>query len=80
MMFKAWLRGIHHSVLHLQPYIDGYTYRFYRHKMKEGNFEYPIQRMVENAPYPYKSSIYQTSSSKKYQRDWKGELLSFLTR
>jgi hypothetical protein len=28
MMFKAWLRGIHHSVRDLQTYINEYTYRF----------------------------------------------------
>jgi hypothetical protein len=54
MLFKAWLRGIHHSVIHLQPYIDEYTYRFNRHKMKEGIFENLMKRMVEKPPYPYK--------------------------
>ena len=54
MLFKAWLRGIQHSVIHLQPYIDAYTYRFNRHKMKEGIFENLMKRMVEKPPYPYK--------------------------
>jgi hypothetical protein len=54
MMFKAWLRGIHHNVNHLQAYIDEYSYRFNRHKMKTGLFENLIKRMVENEPYPYK--------------------------
>jgi len=49
-MFKAWLRGIHHSVLHLQPYIDEYTYRFNRHKMREGIFENLMKRMLERPP------------------------------
>ena len=31
MMFKAWLRGTHHSVKHLQSYLDEYCYRFNRH-------------------------------------------------
>jgi hypothetical protein len=30
MMFKAWLRGVHHSVEYLQAYINEYTYRFNR--------------------------------------------------
>lgn len=58
MMFKAWLRGTHHSVMNLQPYIDEYTYRFNRHKMKEGIFENLLTRMVEKPPYPYKMFIY----------------------
>lgn len=37
MMFKAWLRGVHHSVHYLQSYINEYTYRFNRHKMKEAD-------------------------------------------
>jgi len=39
MLFKAWLRGIHHSVNDLQAYIDEYTYRFNRHLMKAYIFE-----------------------------------------
>jgi len=54
MMFKAWLRGVHHSVEHLQSYINEYTYRFNRHKMKEGIFENLIKRMIEKPPYSYK--------------------------
>lgn len=50
MMFKAWLRGVH-SVKHPQAYIDEYTYRFNRHKMKEGIFENLMNRMVEKPPY-----------------------------
>ena len=34
MMFKAWPRGTYHLVINLQPYINEYTYRFNRHKMK----------------------------------------------
>lgn len=54
MGFKGWLRGVHHHVDNLQAYIDEYTYRFNRHKMKEGIFENLITRMVEAKPYPYK--------------------------
>lgn len=57
MMFKAWLRGTHHSVRYLQSYINEYTYRFNRHNMKEGIFENLIKRMVLKAPYPYKLII-----------------------
>lgn len=63
MMFKVWLRGIHHSVSHLQPYIDEYTYRFNRHKMKEGIFENLMERMVAKPPYPYKEFYLSTPSS-----------------
>lgn len=57
MMFKAWLRGTHHSVTNLQPYINEYTYRFNRHKMKEGIFENLMKRMMSKPPYPYKEFI-----------------------
>ena len=30
MMVKGWLRGIHHSVKNLQPYLDEFCYRFNR--------------------------------------------------
>lgn len=57
MMFKAWLRGTHHSVMNLQPYINEYTYRYNRHKMKEGIFENLMKRMVSKPPYPYAKFI-----------------------
>ena len=57
MMFKAWLRGVHHSVHYLQAYIDEYTYRFNRHKMKEGIFENLMKRMMSKTPYTYKMII-----------------------
>ena len=57
MMFKAWLRGVHHSVRHLQAYINEYTYRFNRHKMKEGIFENLVNRMIKNPPHTYKMII-----------------------
>jgi len=50
MMFKAWLRGIHHSVRDLQAYLDEYTYRFNRSFMKQGIFENLINRMIDNKP------------------------------
>lgn len=51
MMFKAWLKGVHHSGEHLQPYINE---RFNRHQMKEGIFENLISRMVRNDLTPIK--------------------------
>lgn len=57
MMFKAWLRGTHHSVKHLQAYVDEYTYRYNRHKMKKGIFENLLNRLVKGAPLPYKLII-----------------------
>ena len=53
MMFKAWLRGIHHSVKNVQAYIDEYTYRFNRSFMKENIFENLIGRMVNHQPCGY---------------------------
>ena len=47
MMFKAWLRGIHHSVDNLQAYIDQYCYRFNHSQMKG-------EIMVDHEPCPYK--------------------------
>jgi hypothetical protein len=35
MMFKGCLSETHHSVRYLQSYINEYTNRFNRHKMKE---------------------------------------------
>jgi hypothetical protein len=57
MMFKAWLRGMHHSVRNLQAYINEYTYRYNRHSMKDGLFENLMLRMVRSEPYPYKMFI-----------------------
>ncbi len=54
MMFKAWLRGVHHHVKHLQAYIDEYSFRFNRHNMTTGIFENLMGRMVAAEPYPVK--------------------------
>ncbi|EON79167.1 hypothetical protein ADIS_0396 [Lunatimonas lonarensis] len=40
--------------MNLQPYINEYTDRFSRHKMKEGIFKNLMKRMMANPPYPYK--------------------------
>lgn len=50
MMFKAWLRGTHHSVQNLQAYLDEYCYRFNRNLMKAGIFENLIKRMAAHSP------------------------------
>lgn len=57
MMFKAWLRGMHHSVDNLQAYINEYTYRFNRHFMNGEIFDNLLMRMVRTKPYPYKLFI-----------------------
>jgi hypothetical protein len=46
-MFKAWLRGMHHSVMHLQDYLDEHAYRFNRSFMKENIFDNLLSRTVE---------------------------------
>jgi len=55
MMFKAWLRGTHHSVKHLQGYLDEYCYRFNRSLMKEDIFDNLLNRMVLHRPVYYKN-------------------------
>ena len=51
MLFKSWLRGIHHHVNDLQAYIDEYTYRFNRHFMNAHIFDNLILRMINAKPY-----------------------------
>jgi transcription initiation factor IIE alpha subunit len=53
MGFKSWLRGMHHSVEHLQAYIDEYSYRFNRSFMKIGIFENLLRRAVVAKPINY---------------------------
>jgi len=57
MMFKAWLRGMHHSVMHLQDYLDEYAYRFNRSFMKETIFDNLLARAVKLDPVSRKSMI-----------------------
>ncbi|EON77799.1 ISSod11, transposase [Lunatimonas lonarensis] len=56
-MFKAWVRGTHHSVVALQPYINEYTYRLNRQLMNEVVFENLVVRILAQVPYPYKVFI-----------------------
>ena len=57
MMFKAWLRGVHHKVRDLQAYIDEYTYRYNRNFMKEGIFYNLMNRMIKGKKITYKQII-----------------------
>jgi hypothetical protein len=55
MMFKAWLRGMHHSVVNLQDYLDEYAYRFNRSLMQENIFDNLLDRAVKHPPLPLTS-------------------------
>lgn len=50
MMFKAWLRGIHHHCSHLQRYIDEFCYRFNRLKYPGSIFHNLLKTMIDNEP------------------------------
>lgn len=50
MMFKAWLRGIHHRCRHLQDYLNEYCYRFNRLKHTKNIFHNLIKRMIIAPP------------------------------
>jgi len=63
MLFKSWLRGIHHRVTDLQAYIDEYTYRFNRHFMNASIFDNLILRMIKaNACVIFKSEDKSTAA------------------
>ena len=55
MGFKAWLRGIHHSVDHLQAYINEYCYRYNRHLMNGDIFDNLMIRLVNHEPVFYQN-------------------------
>jgi len=50
MMIKGWLRGIHHSVKNLQPYLDEFCYRFNRIKSFDAIFHNITKRMMYHQP------------------------------
>lgn len=50
MMIKGWLRGIHHSVKNLQPYLDEFCYRFNRGNAVERIFHNITGRMIYHHP------------------------------
>ena len=54
MMFKGWMRGMHHSVDHLQGYLDEYAYRFNRSAMDGAIFDNLLVRAAKHSPAPYK--------------------------
>jgi hypothetical protein len=55
MMFKAWLRGIHHRCKNLQTYLNEYCYRFNRLNSMDTIFDNLICRMINHPP-----AFYQT--------------------
>jgi hypothetical protein len=54
MMFKAWLRGIHHHCKHLQNYLDEFCYRFNRLRHIDTIFNNLMVRMVKANPVSLK--------------------------
>jgi len=50
MVIKGWLRGIHHSVKNLQPYLDEFCYRFNRMKSFDKIFHNITGRMMYHQP------------------------------
>lgn len=59
MLFKNWLRGIHHkcSNEHLHAYLKEYVYRFNRRNKRKYLFDEMIQAMMNNIPHPYNHLI-----------------------
>jgi transcription elongation factor Elf1 len=55
MLFKNWLRGIHHkcSKTHLHAYLDEYKYRFNKRNMRQWLFNDMIGRLMHHEPRPY---------------------------
>ena len=49
MMFKGWLRGVHHHCSHLQGYLNEFCYRFNRLKHPKSLFHNLIARMVKRS-------------------------------
>lgn len=50
MMIRGGLRGIHHIVRNLQPYVDEFCYSFNRSNSIVKNFHNTIERMIYNKP------------------------------
>lgn len=55
MLFKNWLRGIHHkcSKEHLHAYLKEYVFRFNRRNKRRYIFHELVVRMMNNIPHPY---------------------------
>jgi len=60
MSLKYWLRGIHHSVRDLQPYLDEFSYKFNRNRMGGDIFNKILSRMV-NYPEVSYSQIFNVA-------------------
>lgn len=56
MVFKAWLRGIHHHCSHLQRYLDEFCYRFNRLKYPDSMFHNLVKAMVRCVPLTLQKS------------------------
>ena len=59
MLFKNWLRGIHHkcSKEHLHAYLNEYVYRFNRRNKRKYLFNEVIKSMMNNIPHSYNHLI-----------------------
>jgi hypothetical protein len=55
MLFKNWLRGIHHkcSKKYLHAYLDEYKYRFNKRNMRKWIFNDLTERFMNHEPRPY---------------------------
>jgi hypothetical protein len=49
MMLKAWLRGIHHSVKQIQPYLDEFVFR-YNQRADVTIFDKLVNTMMNEKP------------------------------
>jgi transposase-like protein len=50
MSIKGWLRGIHHSVKYIQPYLDEFCYRFNRINSFDTIFNNLTTKMMKHQP------------------------------
>ena len=55
MLFKNWLRGIHHkcSKALLKKYLNEYKFRFNNRNRRHRIFDILIERLMQNVPQPY---------------------------
>ncbi len=55
MLFKLWLRGIHHkcSSTHLQSYLDEYVFRFNHRNCRRRIFDILISKIMHFQPHPF---------------------------
>ena len=62
MMLKSYLRGVHHSVVRLQGYLDEYVYRYNNRFLGGYMLEDLLGKMVLEDPTTYKQLLYGSSS------------------